>query len=315
MNSPYRYDENAELDIVEGAGLTLTVRRLGAEMIGLARRRPGREPLDLLWRSARLDDPPRFWKSHATLLFPIVGRLEGLRSRTTDGVEVHFHKLHGFARDRRFALLGRAGDAAHYALHYTLVSDAETLELYPWRFELWATYELFPDRLTQTLTVVNREARPLPFQLGWHPGFNTPFAAGEKSGCHLRLPAGDATLVVNDDECRRTGERRAIALSGDFPFTEIGLDRTYMFDFSETPPAARVVELLDPDQSVGLRVRFPDYPHLGLWSDAGAPFICIEPWQGMDDAVVPEPFDKKFGMLLLPPGAQREFHASIEMIE
>ena len=87
-----------------------------------------------------------------------------------------------------------------------------------------------------------------------------------------------------------------------------------MFDLSATPPARRVVTLLDPDESFGVRVRFPDYPHLGLWSDASAPFICIEPWQGMDDAVDPEPFDRKFGIQILPPGRSETYRASIEWI-
>jgi galactose mutarotase-like enzyme len=88
-----------------------------------------------------------------------------------------------------------------------------------------------------------------------------------------------------------------------------------MFDLSDTAPEKRIVELLDPDEKFGVRVRFPDYPHLGVWSDAKAPFICIEPWQGMDDSAVQEPFDQKFGMLLLPPGEQRTFQASLEIIE
>jgi galactose mutarotase-like enzyme len=29
-----------------------------------------------------------------------------------------------------------------------------------------------------------------------------------------------------------------------------------------------------------IRIRFPDLPHLGVWTKPGAGFLCIEPWQG-----------------------------------
>jgi galactose mutarotase-like enzyme len=314
MTSLYRFVENPSADIVEGAGLTLAVRRLGAEVVGLTWRRPNRPDVGLLWRNGEFADPPRLWKNHATILFPTVGRIVNLHSRTTDGVDVRFHRLHGFARDFDFALLGRAGDASHYVLRYLLIFSAETLALYPWRFELWVKYELFPDRLVQTMTVFNRDDRPMPFQLGWHPGFRAPLIDGEKARGHLRLPAGPAVQWVNDDQCLRTGETWPLDLRGDFHFTEENLDRTYMLDFSATPPDARVAEWFDADGRCGVRLRFPDYPHLGLWSEAGAPYICIEPWQGMDDAVVQEPFDKKLGIVILPPGEMRDFKASIEVV-
>jgi galactose mutarotase-like enzyme len=314
MTFTYEYAEPNDLDVVRGRGLTLTVRRLGAEVIGLTRHAPAGD-VGLLWRNGELADPPRFWKSHATNLFPIVGGVHDLRSRTTTGVEVRFQKQHGFVRHRRLALLGWAADARHGVLHYHLSADAETLALYPWRFELWITYELRDDRLQQTMMVVNRDDRPMPFQIGWHPGFNAPFRRGTKAAGHLRLPRGELVQLENDEHCHLTGRSERVSFAGDFPFTERGLDRTYMFDLSAVPPEQRAVDWLDPDGEFGVRVTFPDYPHLGLWSDADAPFLCIEPWHGMDDAVTQEPFDRKFGVILLPPGEERRFRAAIQVIE
>lgn len=31
----------------------------------------------------------------------------------------------------------------------------------------------------------------------------------------------------------------------------------------------------------GISVGFPDSPQLGIWTKPGAPFLCIEPWQGL----------------------------------
>jgi galactose mutarotase-like enzyme len=53
----------------------------------------------------------------------------------------------------------------------------------------------------------------------------------------------------------------------------------------------------------GLRFGIEGWPHLGLWAPVGAPFVCIEPWQGHAD-----PFDhdgelaRKPGIVALEPG-------------
>jgi galactose mutarotase-like enzyme len=307
-------DEDRGLDRVTGPTFDLVVRRRGAEVIGLTWKGPA-GPLGLLWRNGRTDDPPRFWKSHATVLFPIVGGLHGNRSRTTDGTEVRFRGLHGFARHKEFELVEvlRTGDGLD--LVYSLSDDDETRELYPFAFLLSIVYSLRRSGLCQSITVMNRGDRALPFQVGWHPGFNAPLAGGEKRDCRLRLPGDRVRRMLNDADCRLTGEWRWEASRGDFKLTEEELDATYMFDLSDVPPGERVVTLTDPSGSPGVRVAFPDYPHLGIWSDAGAPFVCIEPWQGMDDHAHQEAFDRKFGVVLLPPGGVDSRRAWIEVIE
>lgn len=316
MPFTHHHDAGTGLDSVKGPGLSLAVRRRGAEAVSLAFEDPRRGRIGLLWRDGQSGDPPRFWKSHAPLLFPIVGGLHDHASRTTSGQAVHFRGLHGFVRHEVLDLVeaGPRGDA--FLLRYRLVSNATTREMYPWEFAFEVTYLLHADRLDVTLAVVNLDTRPMPFQLGWHPGFATPFlpGAGDKAGCHVRLPALRFDRLLNDERCFLTGERLSVDGTGDFPFTERDLDLTYMFDLASVPADDRAVTLLDPDESFGVRVAFPDFPHLGLWSDANAPFVCIEPWQGMDDHVLQEPFDRKLGIVLLPPGVTDTRRASIEVI-
>jgi galactose mutarotase-like enzyme len=163
------------------------------------------------------------------------------------------------------------------------------------------------------LAVTNRDDRPMPYQVGWHPGFATPFVAGAKADCRLELPARGFDRLGNDARCFLTGERTPVA-GGRFRFNERELDLTYMLDLSAVPPAERVATLTDPDGTTGVRVGFPDFPHLGLWSDAGAPFLCIEPWQGMDDSVEQEPFDRKVGIAWLAPGKTEVRRAWVEAL-
>ena len=314
MAFAYTFDAERGLDRVNGPHADLTVRRRGAEAIGLAVHHATRGDVGLLWRDGRADDPPSGWKNHATILFPIVGGLKGGVSRTEDGTEVRFPRLHGYARQHAFALVEASDRGDHFLLLYRLAENGATLAQFPWRCTLEVAYRLYADRLDQAMTVINTGPRPMPYQIGWHPGFNAPFGSGAKADCHLRLPEGRAIRLGNDATCLLTGENAEIEFAGDFRFTETEIDRTYMFDLSATLPARRAVTLLDPDESFGVRVRFPDYPHLGLWSDANAPFLCIEPWQGMDDSVDQEPFDRKFGIQILPPGRTDTRRASIEWI-
>jgi galactose mutarotase-like enzyme len=64
--------------------------------------------------------------------------------------------------------------------------------------------------------------------------------------------------------------------------------------------------------SGSIHVRFPDMPHLGIWTKPGAGFICIEPWQGHAD---PEGFEGELagkpGIVLVQPGETETFTMSI----
>jgi galactose mutarotase-like enzyme len=310
----HRYDAERDLDVVEGPGLDLAVRRRGAEAVSLAWKDPVRGPVGLLWRDGRDDDPERFWKSHAPILFPIVGGLHGHASRCTTGEAVRFPGLHGFVRKRDLALVQAGPDGDGFTLRYRLLPDAGTREMYPWDFAFEAAYTLRERRLGVALSVTNADGRAMPFQVGWHPGFAQPLVpgAGEKAACVLEIPAGIDRLG-NDANCFLDGTRWPVP-GGPFPRTEKELDATYMLDASAVAPEDRAVTLRDPDGGLALRVAFPGFPHLGLWSDADAPFLCIEPWQGMDDSVVQEPFDRKFGAVMLAPGATEVRTASVEVL-
>jgi galactose mutarotase-like enzyme len=62
------------------------------------------------------------------------------------------------------------------------------------------------------------------------------------------------------------------------------------------------------------RTGFPDMPHLGVWTKPGAPFICVEPWQGFASAAG---YDGEFvdrpGVVSIAPKAERSFHMTISL--
>lgn len=309
------FDETEGIDTVIGTTMDLVVCRKGAEVIGLTWKHPKRGNIPILWRNGETNPPEDgLWRRHAPILFPAVGGVHGNATRTSDGLDIKFPGLHGFLRNQTLELLEAVEENDNFRLTFRLESNAEIQAMYPWDFTVLVSYLLGGDRLEITTTVVNLDDRPLPFQIGWHPGFRTPFVSGNKTACHLKLPSAPFLRLHNDDDCYLTGRVEEVRYEKDFQFTEHDLGRTYMFDMSKVQQKDRVVELLDPDNSVGVRVFFPDFPHLGVWSDPSAPFICIEPWQGMDDSVVQEPFDRKFGIVTLPSGASDTRRAWIVLV-
>jgi len=315
MDFTFHTSDDRGIDTVTGPTMEMVVDRRGAELIGLTWMPGTRDERGLLWRNGSTGPFGRFWKGHAPILFPIVGGLHENRSRTTSGDLVHFPGNHGFARHSEMGLVNAGPSGDGFRLSYRMDADDLTRDMYPWEFSLIVEYLLFGDRIEQRLIVTSRDNRPMPYQSGWHPAFKAPFSAGEKKNCILNLPRGRLIRVLNDRDCRLTGETEALESTGEpFPFTEQGLDRTYMFDVSGVTPKDRVVGFMDPDGRIGVRVRFADYPHLGIWSNANAPFLCVEPWQGMDDSVEQEPFEHKFGMAVLEPGEEDRRTAVIDVV-
>jgi galactose mutarotase-like enzyme len=61
-----------------------------------------------------------------------------------------------------------------------------------------------------------------------------------------------------------------------------------------------------------IEVKFPDMPQLGLWSKAGAGFVCIEPWHGFASPVdFDDDLRKKPGMVMVQPATARSFGMTI----
>jgi galactose mutarotase-like enzyme len=67
---------------------------------------------------------------------------------------------------------------------------------------------------------------------------------------------------------------------------------------------------------MGLRIDYPDMPYLGLWTKPGAPFLCIEPWQGLAD---PEGYAgdlrDKPGVIEVAAGDSRVFAIRVGIVD
>ncbi len=298
---------------LESGSLRARVEALGAEPSSLGLRRADGSWSGLLVNDGVIEPEGPWWKGHAPLLFPNIGRLSGGRSLTSDGRLVE-QPNHGYARRSVFRLTGSGADEALAWVEYELDSGDAAVGAYPWKAALAVRYELSECRLTQRARVRNAGSDTLHYSLGWHPGFRAPLAGipGRKADLALRLPPGRyERLLVDPGSGLLTGERRPLDCDGGLAFDEEGLAATYVLDLG--PASSRWCEL----RQGGLRIRldFDDYRYLGLWSNAGGPFVCVEPWQGLDDFERQEPFDRKEGSLALEPGTERESSVTVTAVD
>jgi galactose mutarotase-like enzyme len=237
----------------------------------------GAEPLS--WRVAAREliwhGDPAHWPQRAPILFPVVGASAGGAVR----VEGRSYPMprHGFARDLPFGLVERRPDWARLRLRAT----SGTLRHYPFRFELEVEAGLAADRLSLRFTVTNADDRPMPYGLGFHPGFPWPFngGSGERYRLVFERPEDAAVPDVTAEGLLRSGPRRAPFAGRVLPLNP------EMFEAGAivlNDVSSRSVRFEAPGGSA-IVVEPDGFRHLALWTKPGAPFLCIEPWTGEPD--------------------------------
>src|SRR5262249_18523358 len=69
------------------------------------------------------------------------------------------------------------------------------------------------------------------------------------------------------------------------------------------------------DRGPRIRVSYPDARYLGIWTNPGAEFGCVEPGQGIaDEAGSCGEFSPKLGVFTLAPGAVRPLSMQISLL-
>lgn len=251
--------------------LNIAVSELGAELVSIEK-----EGHQYLW-NADAD----YWGRHAPILFPIVGKLhEGV---CHFGEQECHMKQHGFARDSRFAPTGNHGEMK--------LIEKPSKELYPFDFDLLVRYVLEGSQIKIIWSVVNRGKETMWFQIGAHPGFMLPqYHADDPIHGYLRLldARGQAIRPVQHSTLEE-GLRKPLPSPIPMQDSIIPITNdTFAHDallIEEKQVTA--VELLDKNQHAILRVDCPQAEAFGLWAPAkaGCPFVCLEPWCGIADAI------------------------------
>lgn len=281
---------------LDSARTKIAINRRGGELWSIVH--DGRERL---WHG-----DPGFWNYRAPILFPVVGRSRDEQVEV-DG-ERYPMPLHGFARDIDFAVLAQTATTLSLEQHASPV----TKELYPFDYAIRMEFALAGDTLTQTTTIENRSPRPMPFCFGYHPGFLWPWDGKSPREAHIvRFDQPEP------DPIRRARMQTGLVIEGGEASPLIGRDlhvgdHLFIAGALQFPAQrSRGVWFGVPGQP-GLRVGFPDSPQLGIWTRVGAPYLCIEPWQGLA-AEETGPYDlaARPGARILAPGEQAPYRLEL----
>ena len=282
--------------IATGA-LSAEFSTLGAEM---------RQLRDEAGHDLLSDGPPEYWTGRAPFLFPIVGAVKDDRIHI-DGQAYQMAK-HGFARKSEFALIDHQPDGVTFRLE----ADEATRARYPFEFRLDVHHRIEGATLHTEAVLTNVGAVALPASFGFHPAFRWPLPWGG--------PRADHRLMFAEAEpapIRRIDTVTGLVLPEPRP-TPVEDDALTVRDDLFVADALIFDQLRSRSVRFGvpggrmLQVDFPDMPLLGVWTKPGAPFLCIEPWQGLADPVGYEgDFRAKPYVVEVAPGAERRFAIAI----
>ena len=252
---------------------------------------------------------PAFWGKSFPILFPIVGFLKDNKT-IYDSQEVTIPK-HGFARDSAFSILDRKEDFAVFVL----TENEETLVHFPRRFCLTVRYTLEEHGLVIAYTVENRDSRPMHYCFGLHPAINCPALPGEDfedyrvefdrpetiDSPQINAGTGVMELTQRTLYCQ---EEQALPLTyGMFDNDALTLEELH----------STSVRLVGPSDT-GTALAFSGFTSLGLWTPdhKRAPFLCIEPWVGMNDRSDEDGvFEHKYGVRTLSPAEKDQYSLTI----
>lgn len=233
-----------------------------------------------------------------TACFPLVpfsGRIAdaafafcGETHRLTPNFGAGPHYLHGFGWRSAWAVGQRGENAVTLVLDHD--PEGEGAGLWPYRMRAELTYALEASALTMTLAVENRDARPMPCGLGFHPYFP------RRPGATLRFLA---TSVWIADE-REIPARRE-APTGDFDFSAAKEVDGVTLDNAFAGFGGRA-ELTFPDRGLALKLGAEAlFTHCVVFVPPEKDFFCVEPVSHMPDAINRMPQVRDHGLRILAP--------------
>lgn len=278
----------------ENSNFTLAVKEMGAELNSLKSKKTG---VEYIWCGNE-----EIWYGQSPVLFPIIGRLLDDKYNL-DGVEYSMPK-HGIVRKKPFKLVEQTADS----LTFVQTDDEDSLKMYPYKFELKVKFQLTESGLKVTHTVTNNDDKVMFYSFGAHPAFN----------CQI----GDYLEFSDDTEL--TTERidhESILIDDKFPVIMDGNtieitnsvfenDALILSSFN-----SKTVSIKSNSHNRAIKFDF-DSPFLGIWAKPGAPYVCIEPWWGVNDDYNRKPdFSQKRGIMALNSKGSKSFEWEVTVSE
>lgn len=217
------------------------------------------------------------WSGSNPTLFPMVGSTWDGGKYTIHGKEYKM-KNHGLIR---YATL--KGVQNEDSLVFTLEADEASLAQYPFDFKYEIKYTLDGKKVHIQYTIDNKNDEVMPFSFGLHPGFKTNSKEGETFEDFVLSYEKEevATQYVFDADCIKPIEYIKTPLT-DWKLSRDDINKYATIVYKDFESTYVTLSVKGEDR---IRVHFPEFPVLALWSFPAVPsqFICIEPWYGHSD--------------------------------
>ncbi len=281
---------------IENDFLKIGVKDFGCELTSIVSKETG---FEYLWQGDEA-----VWAGQSPILFPIIGRLIDDRY-TLDGTEYEMPK-HGFARKTQWDFLF----ADETSMSFALKSNETTFKSYPYCFELVVTFSLEGRTLTVNHLVKNKNEKVMLFSIGAHPAFN----------CAI----GDI-LTFDENETISTKKidlQKSLLLPEAFPLLKNEKDIVITREIFKEDALilngikSKNITLRSDSHNRTIKFNIGNAPWLGIWAKPGAPYVCIEPWFGVNDSQIKkDDLSQKEGINAIAPGCDFNFVWSAEFSE
>lgn len=281
---------------IEGRHLSVTVKEAGAELSSIYSKDAN---FEYLWQGN-----PDIWYGQSPILFPIVGRLID-DSYRLNGKEYKMAK-HGLARKLPFTL----HSIEENTMTLLLTENEETLKSYPYKFDLYVKYTIDEKTLTVQHIVKNKNHETMYFSLGAHPGFNCQI------GDYIEFEQNetlDTEKIDLTDSLRIPEKARVLTNSKIIEITENIFNEDALI---LSGLKSEYVTLKSKNHSRTVKVTLGNAPYLGIWAKPAAPYVCIEPWYGVNDSYEKkDDISQKDHIQALPAGKEFSFSWSATVSE
>ena len=279
---------------ISNSKLTAVINLLGAELISLK----NSTNKEYIW-----EGNPEFWGKHSPVLFPIVGCLNE-NQYSINGTKYSLYR-HGFANTMEFNIIEKSAES----VVFSVTNNQETLDNYPFKFELQISYTLVNSSLKIGYKVINTNEFEMPFSIGAHPAFALP---NEFESYALEFEKSEKLLCFQLENDLISNKIIS------FPMEENCLPLSYsLFEndaliFKELESKAITIT---ENNVPFLKIKFEDFPSLGIWTKQKAPYVCLEPWFGYADTVSNSgELSEKEGIQIIGINEQFQSEYSIEIL-
>lgn len=273
--------------------LQALISTTGAELIFFGKK----SGQNILW-SKQTDH----WNRVAPNLFPIVGRL--LNDSYTFRGKRYTMTQHGFARDREFEVV----EQSETEVRLRLISDAESMDVYPSFFVFDVVYSLTETGLVISYEIQNTGTEPLFYSVGGHPAFQ------------LEEPLENYYLEFDQAIQLEREELAGSYFSGESAYYGVSTHLNLSSELFETDafvlknPHFQSVSLKHTDGTTLIEMTCENWTAIGFWTKKDAPFLCIEPWWGWADHMDSTgKLEEKAGIRTLNPGGKEQLKYELKV--